>query len=184
LPDGLLLTTEGKGATAVGRLTGRLTQSGIWFFEVQVTDDNSHLATRHFRLQIGGSLLTLPVQTLDPATAGQAYSAQLTGPSGVPVTWLLYSGNLPPGLNLGSDGSVTGVVDAKAGIRTYAFTVSAQDSQGDESLLAQAIAVQPAAVSKKTGCSTGGGALTPFGVLGLGLLLVRRKRTLALASLS
>jgi MYXO-CTERM domain-containing protein len=142
-----------------------------------VTDDNAHLATRHFRLQVGGSFLTLPQQTLDPAIAGKSYSAQLTGPSGVTVTWLLYSGNLPPGLNLGSDGSITGIVDAKAGIRTYAFTVSAQDSQGDESLLAQAIAVQAPLVTAKGGCSTGGRELMPFGMLGLGLFLVRRRRT-------
>jgi len=177
LPAGLQLATQGKGATSVGHLSGTLTQSGIWFFEVQVTDDNAHLATRHYRLQVGGSVLTLPGQTLEPAKVGQSYSAQLTGPSGVTVSWLLYSGNLPPGLNLTSAGEINGTVAANAGIRTYAFTVSAQDSQGNESLLAQAIEVLPESVVAKSGCSTGGGGLMPFGLLGLGLLLGRRRKT-------
>jgi hypothetical protein len=159
----------------VGHLSGTLTQSGIWFFEVQVTDDSAHLATRHFRLQVGGGVLTLPGQTLDPATAGQSYSAQLTGPSGVTVTWLLYSGNLPPGLSLSSDGSIFGTVAPNAGIRTYAFTVSARDSQGNESLLAQAISVRSGTEAAKGGCSTGGGRLMPIGLSGLLLFLARRR---------
>jgi large repetitive protein len=175
LPPGLEMMNMGSGATTVGHLFGTLVQSGIWFFEVQVTDDDAHVATRHFRLQVTGSRLTLPMQSLPVAITGQPYAVQLAGPAGVTATWLLYSGNLPPGLTLAPNGNITGTVDAHSGIRPYAFAVSAQDDQGNESLLAQVITVQAPAVPK-TGCSTGGGGLIPFGLMGLGLLLGRRRR--------
>jgi MYXO-CTERM domain-containing protein len=176
LPPGLELNNQGSGPTTVGHLSGILTQSGIWFFEVQVTDDNGHVATRHYRLQVEGSRLTLPTQTLPPATVGVGYpGAQLVGPSGVGVTWLLYSGDLPPGLTMKTDGSINGTVPATAGVRPYAFTVSAQDSQGNESLQAEVIKVQAVPV-KKTGCSTGAGGLAPLGLIGLGLLWSRRRK--------
>jgi uncharacterized protein (TIGR03382 family) len=176
LPPGMELNEEGKGASTVGRLSGILTQSGIWFFEVQVTDDNGHVASRHYRLQVGGSHLSLTPQTLPVATIGVPYTgAKLVGPSGVDLTWLLYSGDLPLGLTLGRDGTIDGTVPLNAGIRPYAFTVSAQDDQGNQSLQAEVIKVE-APVVPKSGCSTGAGGLMPFGLIGLGLLLSRRRR--------
>ena len=58
---------------------------------------------------------------------GIAYTASLTASGGpTPYTWSLDSGALPPGLTLGSDGSISGAPTAAG---TFTFTVKASDSQ-------------------------------------------------------
>jgi len=177
VPAGVQLTTLGKGKTAYGRLSGLVSQSGIWVFEVQVTDDAGHVARAHLRLEIDDAPLGLPDQALPDAVRGEPYAAQLRGLSGVATHWLLYSGDLPPGLGLNADGSILGTVDPMAGIRTYAFTASARDDQGNQALQAEAITVLPDPLAPKTGCATGTGEPAMFALLGVALLVRRQRRS-------
>ena len=66
------------------------------------------------------------------AEVGVAYTAVTPTASGgvQPYTWTVSAGALPPGLNLGSDGSVTGTATAAG---TYGFTITAADS-GDSTV--------------------------------------------------
>jgi Putative Ig domain/Domain of unknown function DUF11 len=70
--------------------------------------------------------LSVPTASPPQATAGIAYSQQLTAAGGTaPYTWTVTSGTLPAGLTLTSDGTITGT-PVTAG--TSAFTVQATDS--------------------------------------------------------
>jgi Putative Ig domain len=175
LPEGLTLTTQGDGATSVGHLAGLSAQPGLWIFEVRVTDGAGHQGQCHLRLQVFDSLLPTSGQLLPNAVPGELYTAQLAAPAGSSVTWLLFSGELPPGLALGADGSITGRAHGKIGIRTYAFAAAAMNAEGDESLQPEAIRViEPQ--GRSAGCSTGAGDLTASSAMSLVLLAFRSRR--------
>src|SRR5579863_1015413 len=78
---------------------------------------------------------TVSTTSLPDATGGQTYSAVLQESGGIaPFTWMVTSGVLPSGLNLKSDGALTG--SPKAG-GTSNFSVQLQDS-GNPALSASA----------------------------------------------
>jgi hypothetical protein len=91
-----------------------------------------------YNLQVSGAVAPLTIQTasLAPATRTLAYSRNLTSQNGIgTVTWSLAEGNLPPGLLLASDGSISGTATTNG---NYAFTVQAKDgSTPPQSVTAQ-----------------------------------------------
>lgn len=63
---------------------------------------------------------------LVPAARTHNYSQQMTAANGIgSVTWSKTVGNLPPGITLGTNGSLTGIATANG---SYSFTLQATDS--------------------------------------------------------
>ena len=72
------------------------------------------------------SAMSITSPPLIPAARTHNYSQQMTAANGIgTVTWLKTAGNLPPGIALGTNGSLTGIATANG---TYSFTLQATDS--------------------------------------------------------
>ena len=125
LPPGLTLGSDGT-------VSGTPTQTGSFAFTVTATDSAQTPAS-------GPPLATQIVISNPPALALNAMPAPPTGVYGtpygpfsfsvtggfLPLTWSTTPSSLPPGLSLGSDGSVTGTPTS---IKTFTFTVTVTDS--------------------------------------------------------
>jgi outer membrane autotransporter protein len=119
LPSGIALRSDGT-------LTGTPQAPGAYNFTVLVTDANGATALKVFSLTVIEVVVT-PV-TLPPGMAGTAYSQSLSAAGGSgPYTFALAGGALPAGLNLGSDGTLSGTPTA-AGLSN--FVVRATDANG------------------------------------------------------
>jgi hypothetical protein len=119
LPAGLSLSAAGTLAGTPGAL-------GSYTFTVTATDANSSSGSRTYTLNINVAVLDISPGTLGDAAAGLSYSAVLSASGGTaPYTFALNAGSsLPPGLNLASNGSLTGT-PSTAG--QYTFTVKVTD---------------------------------------------------------
>jgi len=72
------------------------------------------------------SPMSITSPPLIPAARTHNYSQQMTAANGIgPVNWSKTAGNLPPGIALGTNGSLTGIATANG---TYSFTLQATDS--------------------------------------------------------
>ena len=71
------------------------------------------------------------VHSDDNTLRATAFSLQAQGGT-PPYRWVLVKGELPPGLNLASNGQVKGTVSANAEIKDYAFTVRVKDAKDAE----------------------------------------------------
>ncbi|HSS63072.1 MAG TPA: putative Ig domain-containing protein [Gammaproteobacteria bacterium] len=72
--------------------------------------------------------LTISTSSLPDGIEGAAVNEQLQATGGLqPYAWSLTSGTLPPGLNLATDGVLSGTPTAQG---TFSFTVEVRDSQG------------------------------------------------------
>ncbi|MBJ6764951.1 putative Ig domain-containing protein [Myxococcaceae bacterium JPH2] len=101
LPMGLSLSSSG---VLSGTPTGDAATFSATF---TITDANGHVASRSLTLTLSSPLL-VTTSTLPDATVGQAYSATLAASGGrLPLTWS-FSGALPVGLSLSSDGVLSG----------------------------------------------------------------------------
>jgi hypothetical protein len=124
LPAGLTLSTAGvlSGTPAVGNPTPTV-------FTVQVQDGGAPPQSKSLALtiRVPAPLAIVPGSgALPQALATVAYSTQLSTTGGIaPVTWSLTSGSLPPGMTLGSLGTISGTSSA---VGNYAFTIQAADS--------------------------------------------------------
>ena len=125
LPAGLSLSSGGV-------VSGTPTAGGTFTFTVQGTDSSTgsgpYSATSStISLTIGAPTLSFTPTTLTGGTVGAAYSQSISGSGGTAPygSFTLASGSLPPGLSLGSGGTLSGTPTAAG---TYTFTVSAQDS--------------------------------------------------------
>ena len=104
LPDGLLLESSGK-------LGGIAKTKGKASVLVQVTDSKDKKADRILVVEVvEGGLLIITPSPLKKATDGAKYSVQLEAKGGEkPHFWGMVGGALPKGLQLGSNGSVSGI---------------------------------------------------------------------------
>ena len=127
LPAGLALSTDGT-------LTGTPTASGVYTFTVQAIDATTPTA------QSAAQQLTLIVKTglgvvtatLPDASLSTPYTTTLAATGGAtPYIWSLASGSLPPGLNLGSNGTITGS-PSTAGTFPFAVLVTDSTSSGSQ----------------------------------------------------
>jgi len=112
-----------------GQITGTPIQTGSYTFDVTVNDSSST------NQQFTGATITIVVNQQNPllitstsplpsGTVGRAYSIPLHGQGGsIPYTWSLTSGTIPPGLTLGSAGSLTGT-PTQAGDYTFTLTLT------------------------------------------------------------
>ena len=125
LPPGLMLGSDGT-------VSGTPTQIGSFSFSVTATDSAQKPASGPpLATQIvinNPSVLALNAMPAPPAgvdgTPYGPYSFSATG-GFLPLTWSTTPGSLPPGLSLGSDGSLTGTPTS---IKTLTFTVTVTDS--------------------------------------------------------
>ena len=125
LPPGLTLGSEGT-------VSGTPTQVGSFPFSVTATDSAQTPAS-------GPPLATQIVINNPPPLALNAMPAPPAGVDGtpygpfsfsvtggfLPLTWTVTPGSLPPGLSLGTDGSLTGTPTS---IAAFTFTVTVTDS--------------------------------------------------------
>lgn len=107
-------------------LSGTPTATGVATFTVQVTDAAGTTATRTYSPNVAAPTITITPATVPTATLHVTYSQPLAAQGGTaPYTFSLASGALPPGLQLGTDGTLSGSPSAGG---TFNFTVAATDS--------------------------------------------------------
>jgi hypothetical protein len=118
LPPGVIFNS--------GLIDGIPTNSGTFNFTVQVNDQQGSTTNKSFSITINPALQITTV-SLPNGTNGQSYSANLAASGGVtPYNWST-SGPLPAGLNLSTNGVISGT---PTGSGTNFFTVSLNDSSG------------------------------------------------------
>jgi hypothetical protein len=130
LPVGLTLSTNGV-------ISGTPSMATIASFAVQVMGNNGLAATNAFTLTI------IPVITtsspLPSGIVGTAYNQALTANGGTtPYTWSIFSGGLPSGLDLTTDGVISGTPSMAT---NASFTVQVTDNNGLSSTKAFALTI-------------------------------------------
>jgi uncharacterized repeat protein (TIGR03803 family) len=119
LPPGLTLTTNGV-------ISGAPAGSGSFSFSVRVTDSTGVTADQLLSLTVVRSPLQVSTVSLPAAAQGVAYTATLCASGGQPpYTWA--STNLPAGLILADDGSLSGTPAVPG---TAFFVVEVSDALG------------------------------------------------------
>ena len=122
--EGVFGKTNEQGQIQV---TINLDGPGDYTFPFQTAAGGTAKYTFDVTIVAPGTLAITPPATAT-ATIGQPYSGVFLANGGVPpYTWSLLSGSLPPGLRLGSDGSISGSATVEG---TFSFVVQAKDSKG------------------------------------------------------
>ena len=118
LPPGVAFTSNAT-------LTGTPTAAGAFRFTCEVSDARNRRAERSFTVNILGPL-EITTTALPDAVPGAAYGASVAAAGGVPPYAFTLSG-LPPGLNGGANGAISGTPTAPG-----SFSVAAEvtDSLG------------------------------------------------------
>ncbi len=126
LPSGL----SGDPTGATGNVTGTPTAAGTSTVTVKVTDSTGASATTTLTLKIVVGPLTVTTATLPDGAVGQTYSATLAASGGVPgaqgYQWSA-SGNLPDGISLAANGTLSGQPGTTG---DFSFTATVTDSLG------------------------------------------------------
>jgi hypothetical protein len=120
----------GMSLSAGGTLSGTPTLAGPFPFTATVADESTPnlTATESVTLVIIDSVLVISTASLPPqATVSYPYAGfQITASGGsAPLTWKLSAGQLPPGLSLASDGSISGTPSTMG---SFSFTATVTDS--------------------------------------------------------
>jgi large repetitive protein len=132
LPQGISLSKDGV-------LSGVPVAVGTWSFWVELSDQDPPSASwcvpsksqREFSLAVGAP----------PAEVGAPYALALGASASGPSTWSIASGQLPPGMSLGSaDGGITGTPALDG---SFPVKVMALDSQGRTKTFDLMIVVSP-----------------------------------------
>ena len=140
LPPGLTLSSSGQ-------ITGMPTQIGSFTFDVTVNDSSStapQATGATFTIDVNGAspLLITTISPLPNGTVGIPYSIPLRAQGGeIPYIWALTSGTLPPGLQVGSGGSLTGT-PTQAG--NYTFTLTVSDFSGQTASVTSTVIIASA----------------------------------------
>jgi Tol biopolymer transport system component len=150
LPVGMTFTTVSTPSTTI---TGTPTSTATVNFTLRVTDSNGQQATQQFSLKVSNPVsVTTASGNLAGATVGTAYGAAIRTLDGSPpFVWTVDSGQLPPGLALGTDGvpttEISGVPTAQG---SYTFAVRVTDVAGATQVVPYAIDVAPATLAIET----------------------------------
>jgi hypothetical protein len=124
LPTGLSLSSAGV-------ISGTPTITGTFFISVRATNSIGS-DIKNFILTIIGVGSTPPAittETLPNGEIGVLYNQTLTATGDTPITWSLQSGNLPTGLELSTNGVISGTPTSTG---TFSFTVKATNNAGSD----------------------------------------------------
>lgn len=121
IPPGLTMTTNGV-------FSGTATTAGNYSFSILLTDATGASVQGVFSLTVGSGLTITTGSTLPTGTVGMSYSQTLSATGGTPpYIFSLQGGSLPNGLQLNTNGLITGIPLSNG---TSSFTVKVQDSAG------------------------------------------------------
>ena len=120
LPEGLALANTGL-------ITGTPASAGEYTFTVQAAGQDI-LLEQELTLKVYKNP-TIITDYIGSGRLGANYSAALVGRGSEPLTWRVSSGNLPDGLTLSADGTISGILE-RAG--SYDFTVELSNSAGTD----------------------------------------------------
>ena len=153
LPAGLSISGNGT-------VSGTVKATGAFTFTVKVSDNAG--------LSVSGSVsvtftqpkpLSIPSGALTSGTVGTPYSATLSAAGGYsPYTWAVSMGSAPPGLSLGSAGTLSGIPTMPG---TFSFGVMATDNSGAVTTATATVTIQALPLTVTT-------QSLPTGVTGLG----------------
>jgi len=123
-PDGLSL------ASTTGLISGAPTAAGIAEVTVELLSGDGQTTQRVVIVQVVDPL-EITTTSLEPAMAGEDYSAELAASGGDgSYTWTIAAGALPDGLGLLGDGSIGGI-PATAGSSDFTVQVTSGDGQAE-----------------------------------------------------
>jgi large repetitive protein len=122
LPAGVSLSSSGL-------LSGTVNGAGSFTFTVKVTDTVTGCSVQQtIMLQVGCATITISPTTLPDVIFGTNLNLSLSASGGTGTyTFSLVSGELPAGVTLNSNGTLTGTV---TGVGRFFFTVKATDANG------------------------------------------------------
>jgi uncharacterized protein (TIGR03437 family) len=119
LPPGLSLSSAGN-------ITGTPTATGSYQVTFRVQDGFGNIAQATLTLTVISTSFRVTTPLLPSAQLGQAYSAAIGTEGGsAPFFFVLQGGGVPPGLNLGINGVVSGTPTVSG---NYSFTVGIFDN--------------------------------------------------------
>lgn len=140
LPNGVQLSSAGE-------LGGTPTQVGT--FNVTITATDSSTGTGPFnvassyRLEVAAAQVALDQSGLPLASGGQNYAQALTASGGTaPYRFAVTAGQLPPGLLLAADGTISGEPQAAG---SYTFSLEVTDANGFTGSASLILKVEPTA---------------------------------------
>lgn len=116
---------------STGTLNGTPTTLGVFTFGVTVRDNSGNISpAKAFTLSVVAPALTFITGPALPGATRNINAAYQLGVVGgnPPYSWTLASGNLPPGLILGSTNGLISGTPTRSGV--FTFTVAVRDSQG------------------------------------------------------
>ena len=119
----------------------RPTTSGTSTFTVQITDSltpGAQTTTHDFTLVIAAPV-SITTTSLPATVVGSTYTQSLSATGGTtPYTWTTTTGQLPQGVTLASDGTLSGKPTATG---TFTFTVKATDSGSPSQSATQSLSI-------------------------------------------
>src|SRR6185437_11658278 len=110
-------------------LTGIPTEAGVFVFTLRVEYSSGQFDSAQYVLRIAPGSLQILTTALPDGHPGQAYDVQLTAATQA-VTWMLLSGELPPGVAMDDTGHIQGTISTSATPGPYSFLVQAADGRG------------------------------------------------------
>jgi hypothetical protein len=126
LPNGLSLSP------ANGEITGTATTVGSSTFTLQVRSVDGLTVSKEFTVSVYAALI-ITTASVPKAITGNEYSVSFGASGGDGnYTWSLSSGNLPSGLSLSLDGTISGT-PTSAGSETFYVKVTSGDGQSETS---------------------------------------------------
>ena len=147
-------------------LAGTPLQPGNYSITITATDTGAtgpgapFQASNTYTLQVGAPTIAITPAALPGTTAGAAYLQSLTATGGVaPYTHAITAGSLPPGISLSNGGVLSGNATTTG---TFAFTVTATDSNAQSGAQAYTIVVAVPVLAISPASLPGGTAGTPY----------------------
>ncbi|MFU8850380.1 Ig domain-containing protein [Micromonospora sp. SL1-18] len=116
LPVGMALSL------ATGTLSGTPTDPGSYTFGIRMLDKNGFYADQDVTIVIADPATTITSGEPPKGTVGEAYLFPFTATGDSNITFSVAAGDLPDGLDLGTDGVLNGTPEAEG---SFTFTVKA-----------------------------------------------------------
>ncbi|MGV3623203.1 MAG: CARDB domain-containing protein, partial [Archangium sp.] len=177
IPPGLAFEPSDQETIA---LSGTPTRPGRYVLTLQATDAQGRVDDRAYVISVVSRAVTASGDGTRAVKPGESVSIAFTAtPMPEGGQWFWREGQLPPGVTVNADGTVTGTVPEDAPQGLYTFSMSVGPSAVESvAVVWWTIDVNVNANPPKTGCSAGGVELAALASL---LVLSRRRRKSPLA---